>query len=1111
MLCANCGRESLAAHGRCTACGRALSGSAVATGILTPPPPGKPSISDETRLSGPLDSDRSSAAGADSSQTGPDLPAPTQDDRATDQTVTPIDADLTILAGSGFPPAGHGTSANPASAPDETRLSPPPDADLTIAGAGLPGTGPSTARSAGTPTPGMTMSRSAAKRAPLTPGEQFGPRYHLIRLLGIGGMGAVYQAWDAELGVAVALKVIRPEIAADPVAAAEIERRFKRELLLARKVTHKNVVRIHDLGEIDGIKYITMPYLDGSDLASILKEEERLALPRALRVARGIVAGLVPAHEAGVVHRDLKPANIMVGPDYEPTIMDFGIARSSGGPGKGLAADDNVQSSSLGQAAALAAGNTMAGTVVGTVEYMAPEQAKALPVDQRADIYAFGLILYDMLIGGRRSERAASAIAELQGRMDKAPPAPRTVDATVPVAIDAIITRCLNPDPAKRFQTTIELQSALDRLDERGKPLPIIRRLTRRTMTAAAVVVALLLGATFYATKWLSAPVVEPDPITVVIADFQNSTNDPTFDNTLGQTVKRALQSASFISAFDKAGARAEFDEVPEKFDEVAARQLAVKQGLGVVLAGSIVSRGSGYDIAMQASHPMTGDVVTTVQRRASSKEQVLDALTGMVTSLRKALGDKTSAAAQELAMRSLSTTSLEVASHYAAGSEATSRGAIEEAMKSYAKAVELDPKFGLGYQALAVQSANLGRLQDAEKYAKEALRYLDGMTEREKLQTRGNYYARTGDYRACEKEYSELIAGYPADVLAHNQRALCLVNLRDMRGAVDAIRQAVKILPNQVFYRVNLALLLAHSGDFTAAEQEARSIQERVAQEPSLQEFGARAMNALAFSQMGQGRIADAADTYNKLTTMNAWGTSFGAAGLGDLAVYEGRFSEAVQLFEKGATADLAAKNPDGAAMKLTSLGYAHLARGQRRPAAAAAERALQSSSWTPIRFLAARIFVESGNIARARELAAGFSSQVAAEPQAYGKIIEGGIALKNGDARQAIKILTEANEILDTWLGHFDLGRAYFDAKAFPQADSEFDRCLQRRGEALALFFEDPTYGHLPIVYYYLGRVRQELKTAAFADSYREYLRIRGQSKDDPLIPEVRRRASN
>ena len=271
------------------------------------------------------------------------------------------------------------------------------------------------------------------------------------------------------------------------------------------------------------------------------------------------------------------------------------------------------------------------------------------------------------------------------------------------------------------------------------------------------------------------------------------------------------------------------------------------------------------------------------------------------------------------------------------------------------------------------------------------------------------------------------------------------------------------------------------------------------------------RAIGALALSQLGRGLVGEARATYEKVGTMDAWGSAFAAAGLGDLAVYEGHFSEAVGQFEKGAAADLVAKHADNAAMKFAALAHAHLASGKNGPAVAAAELALKNSNVVSIRFLTARIFAEAGSLARARTLAAGLSSELAAEPQTYGKIIEGLIALKNGDSRGAVKILTDANTVLDTWLGRFDLGRAYLAAGAFPQADSEFDRCIQRRGEALEVVNEDPTYGLFPMVYYYQGRVREELKTASFADAYREYLKIRGQSKEDPRVAEVRKRIGN
>ena len=184
----------------------------------------------------------------------------------------------------------------------------------------------------------------------------------------------------------------------------------------------------------------------------------------------------------------------------------------------------------------------------------------------------------------------------------------------------------------------------------------------------------------------------------------------------------------------------------PEKLDEVAAREIAVKQGLGVVVSGSLDRQGSGYGISVKAAQTVTGNVLASAKGRASSKDQVLEAATRLVTTVRKALGDDESESAQMFAMASLSATSLDVVRHYAAAQEAASNNKFEEARQSASKAVELDPKFGIGYQLLAVASRNLGKLQDAEKYINEALRHLDGMTEREQYSTRGFYFRVAGD-----------------------------------------------------------------------------------------------------------------------------------------------------------------------------------------------------------------------------------------------------------------------------------------------------------------------------------------------------------------------------
>jgi tetratricopeptide (TPR) repeat protein len=187
------------------------------------------------------------------------------------------------------------------------------------------------------------------------------------------------------------------------------------------------------------------------------------------------------------------------------------------------------------------------------------------------------------------------------------------------------------------------------------------------------------------------------------------------------------------------------------------------------------------------------------------------------------------------------------------------------------------------------------------------------------------------------------------------------------------------------------------------------------------------------------------------------------------------------------------------------------YLVRGRKDAAVAAAEKVLAISKFIPNRFMAARVLIEAGAIAPAQALAEDLASRLAAEPQAYGKLLQGQIALKKRDLPQAIKILTDANSVVDTWLGHFDLGRAYLEASEFIRADSEFDICIKRRGEAVSLLNEDPTYGMFPPVYYYQGRAREGLQTENFANSYREYLKIRGNSTEDPLLPEIRRRAGN
>jgi len=304
---------------------------------------------------------------------------------------------------------------------------------------------------------------------------------------------------------------------------------------------------------------------------------------------------------------------------------------------------------------------------------------------------------------------------------------------------------------------------------------------------------------------------------------------------------------------------------------------------------------------------------------------------------------------------------------------------------------------------------------------------------------------------------------------------------------------------------RLNLAFISAFAGDFAGSEKEARTAL-------SINPNAWQGYLMLAEAQIGQGQTDNASQSYNKLARFGPVMSSMAMDGLADLASYQDRHAEAEKILTQGAAADLAAKNNDGAARKYVTLARIEEWQGKHSAAISAADKALTQSQIAQIEFLAACTYVEAGAIPKAQKLATALSSALPNESQAYGKIIAGLIALKKKDNNEAIRQIAAANNLLDTWIGRFELGRAYLDAGAFTEADAQFDQCLKRRGEAIELFDDNvPTYAYFPAVYYYEGRAREGMKSAGFADFYRNYLAIRGQSSDDPMVNDIRHRLGN
>lgn len=1001
------------------------------------------------------------------------------------------------------PPASSANSDSP----------PPGSYDLTMVPV-------STAKSATNAEPPSRDARALAAIGAVVVeiGTVLGGRYEVQKLLGMGGMGAVYQAHDRELDRPVGLKVIRPDLAGNP----EILARFKRELILARQITHRNIIRIFDLNEWDGMKFITMEFIEGEDLRTIFVRERKLVPDEAVEIIMQVCRGLAAAHDEGVIHRDLKPSNIMRDVSGRVVVMDFGLAR-------------NIQSD----------GMTQTGLMIGTMEYMSPEQAMGVELDARSDIFTLGLIMYEAL-SGEIPFRADSAVASLVKRtMESAPPL-RELDANMPEGLSKIVAKCMEREPARRYNSAIEIVKDLDAWKrkaplkyadaEPGRPpsepsqaalssasVPIVAAPAaavspvRGKFAWSWVVIGLLVtvlagGATYLARNrgWLagntpsSATAVAHKNVTVLLADFTNQTADPVFVDTLEPSFALQLEGAPFISVFDRAQARtllAQLKPGTTQLDESNARLVAVRQGITYVVSGSITKAANGYKLLSKVSDAMTGKVLATEETQAQDKNNVLRAVANLASQMRTALGDTSPESAKQAEAETFTSDSLEAAHEYAEAEAARYAGKTDEAIKGFRRAIELDPNFGSAYGNLAALYWNNGDQATGSAYYKQAMQHIDRMTDREKYRTRGGYYLSVSDGDKAVEEFSNLVKQYPADSMGLSALAHAYYLRHDMSKALEASQRAIAIYPKNVVYRTNASLYALFAGDYESAEHEANAVLQI---SPNYED----AMTILALSETAKGNFDQAQGYWHRIQAASADGASSASGGLADLALYRSDPATAITALQKGIDGDLVAKNNDAAGKKYVIMAEAQLMQGKKSEALQSVKKGFTMSK-TNVLFAAARVYVMAGNYAAASALGAQLDKQLEAEPQAFGKLIEGDIELSRGHARQAITFYQESLRLVDSWLARFDLARAYVEAGAFTDANTELDACLKRRGEATDIYIdEQQTFRYFPPTYYYLGRALEGLKSAGAVDAYQEFLAMKVNDAQDPMVADAKRR---
>ena len=763
----------------------------------------------------------------------------------------------------------------------------------------------------------------------ISPGSDFGPRYHIEALLGQGGMGRVYKAYDKELNRTVAIKVVRH----GAMGEADALNRFKQELVLASKISHKNILRIHDLGEVNGMKFITMAYVEGQDLHQIIKANPKLPLERVLKFAAQLAGALAAAHAEDVVHRDLKPQNILVDKNDQVYISDFGLAKSF---------------------AEGAVGMTQTGAFLGTPRYMSPEQVEGKPTDGRADLYAYGLILYEMATGDVPFT-GDTTLGVMYQRLKEKPKNPKLANPLLPNWLAQIIMRCLEKDPADRYQNAYEILGDLQAsqsgsgvsrtASHSGSSIQIrLPEFANRRWIAvvggivAVVILALAIPPVRHMIlggrgKEGTSSVTGVPPISsgrfVAVLPLQILGDS----SQLGYVAK-GIEEALSTKLFQLKDVRVTPNDAADQADQKQPLpKIARELGANLLVLGVLQASGDKIRIIMNLE-----DVADSKKLWSREFNGVVGDLFTLEDQIYNELvsGLKVNPTNDELATAEARPTDNVAAYDLYLRGRNSMRGhdnkSIQSALDYFDQALKADPRFALAYTGVADASLQMYKItkdslwtQKALAAAQQAQQLNDKLPEVHA--TLGSAYRATGKYSEAVAELNRALSLAPNSDEFYRRLGDVYLDSGNVTQALDAFQKAVHL--NQ-YYWVNynaLGKAYYHRADYPKALQ---AYQQVVVLEPDIEAGYENVGNMY----LQQGKYQESIPYYQKAIQVEPYFTTY--SNLGTSYFFLKQYSKAVEMFEKAV-----ALNPNDTQM-MVNLADAYRGAGQQDKARTAYQQAI-------------------------------------------------------------------------------------------------------------------------------------------------------------------------